>query len=125
MAKEFNPVNWFEIPVNELDRAKKFYESALGIQMQIQEMGPLKMAWFPMLEGKPGATGTLVKANGYTPSHQGSLVYFSVGDIESTLKKIESQGGKTLNPKTSIGKFGFVAHFEDCEGNRVALHSEK
>ncbi len=119
-----NAINWFEIPVTDLERAKKFYENILGVKLDLNEMGPMQMAWFPMEQNAPGATGTLIKSEGYTPSHSGSLVYFSVPDIEATLSNIDSTGGKTLMPKTSIGDFGFIAHFEDCEGNRVALHSE-
>jgi predicted enzyme related to lactoylglutathione lyase len=119
-----NPVNWFEIPATDLDRAQRFYEQALEIEMQRSEMGPLKMAWFPMQPDGDGATGTLVENEAYTPSHAGSMVYFSVPDIEGTLARVEAAGGKVLNPKFDIGEFGFVAHFEDSEGNRVALHSE-
>lgn len=118
-----NVVNWFEIPVSDLDRAKKFYENVLGHELTLNEMGPLKMAWFPMEQDGTGATGTLIQAESYVPSHQGSMVYFSVPDIEAVLNKVDKNGGKTLNPKMSIGEYGFVAHFEDSEGNRVALHS--
>lgn len=118
-----NPVNWFEIPTTDLERAKEFYESVLQTELALNEMGPLKMAWFPMDHEAAGATGTLVQNENYTPSYAGTLVYFSVEDIEATLARIESSSGKILNPKTSIGEHGFVAHFEDCEGNRVALHS--
>jgi len=119
-----NPVNWFEIPVNDLTRAKKFYETVLGIKLSLNEMGPLQMAWFPMTEGLPGATGSLVKGEGYTPSTSGSLVYFTVKDLEETLGRVSAGGGKVLFPKMSIGEYGFIAHFEDSEGNRVALHAE-
>lgn len=125
MASQINPVNWFEIPVEDLARAKTFYENVFSFELSINDMGPLKMAWFPMTEKAPGSTGTLIKADGYTPSHNGSLVYFSVDDIEEILNKVNKNGSKTLNPKMSIGEYGFVAHFEDCEGNRVALHSQK
>ena len=118
-----NPVNWFEIPAADIARAKSFYESALETELALNEMGPAKMAWFPMDPEAPGATGTLMQHEQYTPSYQGTLVYFSVDDIEATLARVEAAGGKTLNPKTSIGEYGFVAHFEDSEGNRVALHS--
>ena len=117
-----NPVNWFEIPATDLGRARSFYESILSTQLAETEMGPKKMAWFPMEQGAPGAAGTLIQGEGYTPSHGGSLVYLHVGDIDDTLNKITDAGGKTLLPKTSIGQHGFIAHFEDCEGNRVALH---
>lgn len=124
MAKESNPVNWFEIPVDDLDRAKAFYEAVFGVEISLNEMGPLKMGWFPMFQDAPGATGALVKAEGYTPSASGSLVYLHVSDIESTLGKVEGNGGKVLMPKTAIGEHGFIGHFQDCEGNRVAVHCE-
>jgi len=125
MAAQMNPVNWFEIPVNDFDRAKDFYEYVFGYELIVNDLGELKMAWFPMQQDAPGATGSLVKSNEYTPSHAGALVYFSVEDIEETLKKVDEKGGKILNPKKSIGEYGFVAHFEDCEGNRIALHSRQ
>lgn len=83
------------------------------------------MAWFPMVQDGPGATGSLVQQESYIPSYEGSMVYFSVEDINKTLAQVEEHGGKVLNPKNSIGEFGFVAHFEDTEGNRVALHSDQ
>lgn len=120
-----NAINWFEIPAADLNRAKSFYENVLGYELTLNEMGPLKMAMFPMEQGGTGSTGTLIQAESYVPSHQGSMVYFSVEDIDETLGKVNENGGKTLNPKMGIGEYGFVAHFEDCEGNRVALHSIK
>jgi uncharacterized protein len=120
-----NPVNWFEIPTNDLDRAKKFYESVFGVSLTLENMGPMKMAFFPMEKEAFGATGSLVKAEGYMPSHAGTVIYFSVTDIEDTLVKVKANGGKTLVPKTAIGEYGFVAQFEDSEGNRLALHSMK
>lgn len=117
-----NPVNWFEIPVNDLERAKSFYESVLNIEMTITEMGDSLMAWFPADAGN-GATGTLLKCEGYVPTTEGTVVYFSVASIENALAIINERGGETLIPKTSIGEHGFFAQFKDCEGNRVALHS--
>ena len=123
MPTQKNPVNWFEIPVNDLDRATSFYENVFGYELEFHDLGPLRMAWFPMEDEGTGATGTLIKSEAYTPSHEGSMVYFSVDDIEATLEKVNENGGKTINEKMSIGEHGFVAHFEDSEGNRVALHS--
>jgi len=123
ITTQTNPVNWFEIPVNDLDRARQFYETVFGFQLSLHEMDSLKMAWFPMTQGIPGATGTLVQSEWYTPSHAGTLVYFSVPDIDDTLAAVNAHGGKTLMPKTGIGEYGYIAHFEDSEGNRVALHS--
>jgi uncharacterized protein len=123
MEAQINPVNWFEIPVENMDRAKEFYEYVFNCELALNEMGPALMAWFPMVQDGPGATGSLIKADGYTPSVAGSLVYFSVEDIDATLKRVEEKGGKTLNPKMSIGEHGFFGNFVDSEGNRVALHT--
>ncbi len=124
MPKNMNAVGWFEIPVTDLERAIKFYEAVFGIKLSRNEMGPLKMAWFTWTEDAMGAAGSLVKADGYTPSHAGTLVYMTVDDIDKTLAKINATGGKTILPRTAIGEYGFIAHFQDSEGNRVALHSE-
>lgn len=118
-----NAINWFEIPVTDMGRAKKFYESVLGVELALNNMDNAEMAWFPMEQNATGATGSLIKAETYEPSYKGSMVYFSVESIEKALEQVNKGGGKTLNPKMSIGEFGFVAHFEDTEGNRVALHS--
>ena len=118
-----NPVNWFEIPVRDMARAAAFYEQVFGVTLVLNELGAMQMAWFPMSPGVSGAAGTLIQADGYEPSQSGTLVYFEVADVDAALGRIESLGGRALLPKTSIGEHGFIAHFEDCEGNRVALHS--
>ncbi|MEP0987049.1 VOC family protein [Ekhidna sp.] len=115
--------NWFELPVNDMDRAKKFYQSIFNIQMaDNMEMGTSVMSFFPFEQDQEGATGTLIKQESYIPSHEGALVYFSVKEINDVIPRIEASGGKVINEKMSIGQHGFVAHFEDSEGNRVALH---
>lgn len=123
MADSINPVHWFEISVNDMDRARKFYESALGLQLGLNRVESTLMAWFPTTEGGAGCSGALLKSEGRTPSHDGTMIYFSVPDIEAVLAKVEANGGRTLTPKTDIGEYGFYAYFEDSEGNRVGLHS--
>lgn len=120
---QMHAVNWFEIPVRDLERAKAFYEYVLGVGLSLNETGPLKMAWFPMEQGLPGSTGALVQAEGYEPSSAGTIVYFTVADLDAALERANTKGGKTLTPKMSVGEYGFVAHFLDSEGNLVALHS--
>jgi len=117
-----NPVNWFEIPVNDMDRAKNFYETILGIEITLTDIGNALMGWFPFEPNSGGATGTLIKAESYVPSYDGTMVYFSVEEINDIIPKIRSTGCKIINEKFSIGEHGFCAHFEDSEGNRVALH---
>jgi predicted enzyme related to lactoylglutathione lyase len=123
MSLNINPVNWFEIPTADLERAINFYQQIFGIEISINEMGNLKMGWFPFEEDGTGTSGTLIEAESYEPSYKGSMVYFSVDDIEDTLQKVKSSGGKVITEKMSIGEFGFVGHFEDSEGNRLGLHS--
>lgn len=120
-----NPVNWFEIPTSDLDRATTFYEAVLGTKLDRQNIEGLPMAWFPMKPGEAGSTGALVQQESYVPSYDGSLVYLSVDDVASALDRVRSAGGKVITEKMSIGEFGFVGHFEDSEGNRVGLHSNE
>ena len=123
MTERTNPVGWFEIPVADMARATAFYEKVLGVSLAPMTMGPAEMAMFAAEPALPGAGGCLIHTDGYSPSHAGSLVYFSVQDIEATLRRVQAGGGRTLVPKMSIGEHGFIAHFEDPEGNRVALHA--
>jgi len=123
MSNEKNPVGWFEVPAKDLSRAFQFYESVLEVKLTLEEMGPTKMAMFPHSMNGHGAGGALVQGEGYIPSHEGASVYFSVTDIPKTLDRVTSNGGKVLLPKMNIGQYGYIATFEDCEGNRVSLHS--
>ncbi len=122
-AMHTNAVIWFEVPVKDLDRARSFYEHILGVQLTLNEMGPMRMMFFPMIPNVPGIAGSLMKAEGYKPSTSGTLVYLAVESIEATLAKVQEKGGKVLLPKTSIGQYGVIAHFRDSEGNRVGLHA--
>jgi predicted enzyme related to lactoylglutathione lyase len=120
-----NLVEWFEIPVTDLVRARKFYEALLNVEMKPEDMGPMKMVLFPMVKDGAGAAGALVKSEGYTPTLTGAVVYFTVESIDDTLLKAKALGGTVLLPKMGIGEYGFMAHFEDSEGNRIALWSLK
>lgn len=125
VAIKTNPISWFEIPVRDIGKARKFYEKVFDTELTLEDMDAFNMAFFPMVENAPGAAGMLIKGETYEPSHAGTIVYFSVEDIEETLRRINANGGKTLLPKKSIGEYGYIAHFEDTEGNRLALHSMK
>ena len=125
VAAKINLANWFEIPVKDLDRAIKFYEKVFDVKLSPEEVGGMKMAMFPFTQNTPGAAGSLIKGESYEPSHAGTVVYFSVEDIPETLRRINANGGKTVMPKTAIGQYGFIAQYEDTEGNRLAIHSMK
>ena len=123
---EHNMVGWFEIPVHDMDRAKAFYEAVFKIEISIHDFGGILMGWFPFAEGKPGASGTLIKQESYVPSQEGTLVYFICEDVANEINRVEAAGGIIYQPKTEISpEHGHMAVFIDTEGNRVALHSNK
>ena len=124
MKTQKNPVTSFEIPVIDLHRAMAFYRAVLGYEFEEETVDNNEMAWFPLDENTPGISGALVRGESYAPSQSGTRIYFAVDDIDATLTRANTHGGKTLYPKTSIGEMGFVAEFEDSEGNRIALHKK-
>jgi predicted enzyme related to lactoylglutathione lyase len=117
-------VVWFEIPVSDMERAKKFYETVFKIDINIVDFGGLLMGWFPDRGEVNGARGTLIKQESYIPSQEGTLVYFGCDDVQNELDRVKKAGGKIYQPKTEISpEHGFMGVFIDTEGNRVALHS--
>ena len=122
---EVNPVGWFEIPTKDLDRAIAFYESVFAIKLQKHPVGPLMMAFFPMEQDKAGCAGALVyNEENYTPSREGTLIYFASENLATELERVEKAGGEVLREKTLIAKdIGYMGLFIDSEGNRIALHS--
>ena len=115
---------WFEIPVKDLKRAVGFYSKVLNVNLQLMDMGNEKFAMFPF---EPGVTsGALVESAERTPSRTGTLIYLDGGDdLSVPLKRVSPAGGKVLREKTSIGSNGFMAVFEDVEGNQDAFRSMK
>jgi len=122
-----NTINWFEVPVTDINRAKKFYESVFNIEMgEPMEMMGMKMVFFPYEEGSGKLSGGLVQGPMHKPSMTGVIIYFNGNpDLSDALGRIEKAGGKVTMPKTAIGENGFMAFFIDTEGNNVALHSQK
>ncbi len=122
LSSTTNALNWFEIPVTDVSRAKHFYESIFDIAMEEMEMMGTQMAMFPSQSPKSG--GALVKSPDHKPSTEGSIIYLNANpDLQTVLDKIESAGGKVTLPKTNIGENGNMAFFLDTEGNLVGLHS--
>lgn len=125
-AKECNPVGWFEIPVTDMARAAAFYEAVFRWPVRVETMpdGEVR-GWLPMSETGYGASGTLVKSEGYVPTLGGTIIYFSQTDIDGALGRVRTNGGNVIVDKTDIGQYGFYAWFEDTEGNRIGLHAMK
>jgi predicted enzyme related to lactoylglutathione lyase len=122
MVKNYNPVVYFEIPVTDIDRAIKFYKSVFNFTFEKDVIDKNEMALFPFADENAGISGALAKGEIYKPTKDGVVIYFNTLNIDETLKLAVENGGQVLYPKTSNGDLGFVAEFEDCEGNRIALH---
>jgi len=126
MTSKENSLNWFEISVKDIKRAKKFYETIFGIKMQEMEMMGMKMAFFPWEAGSGKASGGLCQSKMHKPAKSGVKVYLNANpDLKKALSKVNKAGGKIEMPKTSLGPNGFMAFFTDTEGNSVGLHSNK
>ncbi len=121
-----NGLNWFEIPASDLQRAKHFYQTLFSIHMDEADMLGQLMAFFPYENGSGKVGGALVQSEFHHPSNTGSVVYLNANpSMGGILNMVESEGGKILMPKTSIGEgMGFMAFIEDTEGNKVGLHSQ-
>jgi len=118
-----NPVVWFEIYVQDMARAKTFYEAVLDVQLQALDSLDMEMWTFPMLDNAPGAMGALVKMKGVASGGNSTLVYFTCVDCAVEAGRVQENGGQVIKEKFSIGEYGFVALVCDTEGNMIGLHS--
>ena len=120
-----NPVGWFEIYVQDMSRARAFYEGVFGFKLN-KLPGPDFEYWaFPMEEAAPGTGGGLCKYEGFPSGKNSVLVYFSCDDCAVEEARVTKLGGRVERPKVSIGNYGFVSLVYDTEGNMIGLHSMK
>ena len=124
---EMNAVGWFDIYVNELDRAAAFYETVLGRKLEPMgdPTGETQMMSFPADMNTYGAAGALTKSEHAAPGAGGTVVYFSAEDCAVEESRVVDAGGKVVRPKFSIGEFGWVTLCQDTEGNLFGLNSLK
>lgn len=120
-------ISWFEIPTHDIDRARNFYETVLGIEMTPMQVGDRMQMMMFSAPGEDTVSGALVNHQDfYQPSESsGPLVYLNAGDdVQDVLEKVEDAGGKIIVPKKQVSdQFGYIAVILDSEGNRVAFHS--
>ena len=116
-----NPVGWFEIYVQDMERARAFYENVFRVTLN-KLNSPLDMWGFPMTMGSMGAAGSLVRMPGVPSGGNSVLVYFSCEDCEEE-ERVKAFGGRIERPKMSVGEYGFVTLAIDTEGNMFGLHS--
>ena len=124
---KMNAVGWFDIYVNELERAVQFYEAVLECNLEPLEdpSGETHMMSFPADMNAYGAGGALTKSEHFKPGIGGTVVYFSVEDCSVQEARIEDTGGKIMRSKFSIGEFGWVVLCQDSEGNLIGFNSLK
>lgn len=118
-----NPIGWFEIYVDDMARAKAFYQGLLGVELTRLDNPGIEMWSFPMDQAVYGASGALVRMPGFPAGGNSTLVYFSCTDCAVELARGLEHGGKLQKGKTSIGPYGHIALLFDTEGNMIGLHS--
>ena len=117
-------VGWFEIPVTNMERAQRFYETVFDTKIAIHDLDGTLMGWFPGQDESAGAPGSLMLHEEYTPGFNGTLIYLMCKDLSLELSRVKAAGGQVLQEKTMISpEHGFMGLFKDSEGNRIALHS--
>ena len=117
-------IDWFEIPVTDMDRAQAFYQTLLGVTIRRESIAPNELGVFASAES--GVGGCLIQGpTAPQPAVGGTLVYLNAGpSLDATLARLESAGGRLATPKVQLpGDMGCFAHITDTEGNRVGLHA--
>lgn len=123
-----NTVGWFEIYVDDLERATNFYESVFKVKLDPLEnpdkiMQGMQMNMFPGDMEKYGATGAICKMEGVQAGGNSTLVYFMCEDCAVESSRVNDCGGKLIQEKLSIGEHGWIAIASDTEGNMIGFHS--
>ena len=118
-----NPVCWFETYVQDMPRAKAFYEAVLGVQLALIDSPGLEMWGFPQTMEGYGSGGALVKMEGVESGGNSTLVYYSCEDCGVEAGRVAAAGGKVVKEKFAIGQYGAIALAQDTEGNLFGLHS--
>jgi predicted enzyme related to lactoylglutathione lyase len=118
-------IHWFELFVSDLDRAVRFYQTVLDIELRrtVEDGNPMALFASAVEQGVGGA---LVRRPGREPTESGVIVYLDAdGKLDASLARVERAGGRVVMGKTDIGPPGFIALVRDTEGNLVGLHSER
>ena len=120
-------VVWFEIYVQDMERAKAFYQNTFQVTLENlqspSELSDLELWAFPPNPETPGCNGALVKMPGKDSGIGGTIVYFSCVDCATEATRALHNGGSIQREKFSIGQFGCIALVVDTEGNMIGLHS--
>jgi len=124
-GKGHNPVGWFEIYVQDMARARRFYEGVFQFELRRLDSPELEMWAFPGAMEQWGASGALVRMAGVPSGGNSTLVYFSCADCAVEAARVAAFGGEVRRAKFAIGEYGFIALAADSEGTMFGLHSLK
>lgn len=105
----------FEIPIDDDERGVAFYGKAFG--WTLEQWGPVEY-WTTDAGDGEGIGGALSKRSDQVPS---LMFYIDVESVDAALDAVEAAGGKRLSDRMPIPSVGWMAYFEDTEGNRVGL----
>ncbi len=122
---DYNPVGWFEIYVQDMKRARAFYEHVFQCSLDNPSNLDIEMWMFPILEEAKGAPGALVHMPGFQSGGNSTLVYFTCLDCAEEAARVVEAGGKIFRDKMAIGDYGFIVLALDTEGNMIGLHSHQ
>lgn len=120
-----NPVGWFEIYVDDMERARAFYEAVLQVKLEKLPGPDVEMWNFPMDSNAAGSAGSLVHMPGFPAGQNSVLIYFSCEDCGAEESRVVGAGGRIEKTKFSIGEYGFISLVYDTEGTMFGLHSLK
>ena len=121
-TKTTNAIHWFEIPATNLERAAKFYEQILGIQLKRLTENGANMAIFETQGG--GVSGCVNLEEKHRPGDTGPRIYLDAPNLDGAVARTAAAGGTVVLPRTAIGEHGFIALVKDPEGNTVGLHHQ-
>jgi len=120
-----NPIGWFEIYVQDMARARKFYEAVFATRLEKLPSPDVEMWTFPMEATAPGSGGSLVYLKGFPQGSGNTIVYFNCEDCAVEEARVVPAGGKIHKTKFSIGPYGFISLVHDTEGTMIGLYSRK
>lgn len=122
-----NPIGWFEIYVDDMSRAKTFYETVLSVSLtsMVDPVDGFSMYGFPSDMESYGSSGALVSSPAVKAGNNSTVVYFSCEDCATEASRVVEAGGVLEREKFAIGEYGFVSLAKDTEGNLIGLHSLK
>ena len=120
-----NPIAWFEIYVQDMARARAFYDKVFATKLDKLPSGDVEMWSFPMQPEAPGSGGALVYMKGFPQGSGNTIVYFACDDCAVEEARVVPAGGKIHKGKFSIGQYGFISLVSDTEGPMIGLYSRK